>query len=263
MTKTLKKTHTADPKIVLKGVHKSFGSKAVLKGIDIVVNRGESLVVLGGSGTGKSVMLKCILGLIEADRGSILIDNVEQVHARNRVRELTMQKISMLFQGSALFDSLPIWENVGFRLLQQSSMTKKRVMDIVVQKLEAVGLAAAAANLYPAELSGGMQRRVALARAIATNPEIIFFDEPTTGLDPIMSAVINELISNSVKKLGATAITITHDIKSARVIADRVALIHQGHILWHDDVAKLDKSGNKSVDQFINGRLEGPLTPKN
>lgn len=261
MTKS--KNNTLKPKIILKHVHKSFGSKAVLRGIDLVVNQGESLVVLGGSGTGKSVMIKCILGLIEADRGSILINNIEQVHAATKIHELTMQKISMLFQGSALFDSLQIWENVGFRLLQQKAMTKKRVMDTVIEKLEAVGLTSSSAYLYPAELSGGMQRRVALARAIATNPEIIFFDEPTTGLDPIMSTVINQLINSCVRNLGATAITITHDINSARIIADKVALIHEGRIIWHDEARKLDKSNNKYVDQFINGRLEGPLTLKN
>lgn len=261
--KTNTKKAKAHPKIILKNVHKRFGDKVVLKGINLKVNQGESLVVLGGSGTGKSVMLKCILGLLEPNQGSILIDDVEQVNARTRVREKSLQKISMLFQGSALFDSLPIWENVGFRLRQQPDITKKKLLDIVVEKLESVGLGASALNLYPAELSGGMQRRVALARAIATNPEIIFFDEPTTGLDPIMSAVINKLICDCVKKLGATTITITHDINSARTIADHVALIHQGKILWHDEVKKIDKSGNEAVDQFIHGRLNGPLTPKN
>ncbi len=249
-------------KISLKNVCKSFGDKHVLNGVTLDVHQGESLVVLGGSGTGKSVMLKCIVNLLQVDTGSIKINGVEQVGASVSIQEATLQKISMLFQGSALFDSLQIWENVGFRLRQNTTLSPKKLMDIVVEKLEAVGLSAKELHLYPAELSGGMQRRVALARAIATDPDIIFFDEPTTGLDPIMSAVINQLIHECVKKLGATAITITHDIASARRISDSIALIHQGKILWHDATKKLDTSGNNAVDQFINGRLEGPLTPK-
>lgn len=248
--------------IILKDVKKSFGSKVVLRGTSLSVNRGESLVVIGGSGTGKSVMLKCILGLIRADSGSIIVDGDEMVGASARTRDRVISKISMLFQGSALFDSLTIADNVSFRLRQDKTLSEKQIMDLVMEKLAAVGLEERTASLYPAELSGGMLRRAALARAVITNPDIIFFDEPTTGLDPIMSAVINELIKKCVKDLGATAVTITHDLASARHIADRVALIHEGKILWHDDIKKLDKSNNPAVEQFVNGRLDGPLTPK-
>ncbi|USO01011.1 MAG: ATP-binding cassette domain-containing protein [Alphaproteobacteria bacterium] len=253
---------TDNKHIVLKGVHKAFGSNIVLNGVNLTVNRGESLVVLGGSGTGKSVMLKCILGLLGADSGSICVSGHEMVGASTSLQERVISCMSMLFQGSALFDSLTIADNISFRLRQQKDLTERQIHEKVMEKLAAVGLAARVASLYPAELSGGMLRRAALARAIITNPEIVFFDEPTTGLDPIMSAVINDLISTSVKELGATAVTITHDLASARKIADRVALIHQGKILWHDDVKNLDTSKNPAVEQFVNGRLEGPLTPK-
>ncbi len=248
--------------IVLKDVKKAFGSKIVLRGTNLSVNRGESLVVIGGSGTGKSVMLKCILGLVPADSGSIIVDGDEMVGASLRCQDRVISKVSMLFQGSALFDSLTIAQNVSFRLRQQKELSDKIITDKVMEKLAAVGLEERTADLYPAELSGGMLRRAALARAIITKPEIIFFDEPTTGLDPIMSAVINDLIKKCVTELGATAVTITHDLASAKHIANRVALIHEGKILWHDDISKLYKSNHPAVEQFVNGRLEGPLTPK-
>jgi phospholipid/cholesterol/gamma-HCH transport system ATP-binding protein len=247
-------------KLRLCGVKKSFGSNQVLRGADLSIPQGKSLVIIGGSGTGKSVMLKCVLGLIAPDEGSILIDGQEIVGLNARERDRTMRKFGMLFQGGALFDSMRIWENIAFGLIQGRGMDPKDAKEIAIEKILAVGLRAEVAELYPAELSGGMQKRVGLARAIATNPEIIFFDEPTTGLDPIMADVINDMIVSSVKDLGATALSITHDMASARKIADYVAMIYQGKIIWQGPVEDLDHSGNEYVDQFIHGRAHGPMT---
>lgn len=247
-------------KIELKNVYKSFGDNHVLNGVDLAVEPGKSLVIIGGSGTGKSVTLKCILGLIEADKGSILIDGQETLHLGPRERAKVMRKFGMLFQGGALFDSLRVWENVAFGLIHGRRMGRRAAKEIAMEKIEAVGLKPEVGQRYPAEISGGMQKRVSLARAVATSPEIIFFDEPTTGLDPIMSDVINNLIVKSVKQLGATALSITHDLASARKIADHVAMIHQGKIIWHGKVEELDNSGNEYVEQFIHGRAEGPIT---
>lgn len=247
------------PKIALKSVYKHFGPKTVLNGIDLEVGRGESLVVIGGSGTGKSVMLKCILGLLNADAGSIRVDGEETTKLRTRDREKLLHKFGMLFQGGALFDSLKVWENVAFGLMQGEHMPRLQAKEIAIAKLGAVGLSPEVAELAPSELSGGMQKRVGLARAIADEPEIIFFDEPTTGLDPIMADVINELIVQCVKDLGATAVTITHDMASARKIADRIAMIHQGRIIWTGPAKDIDHSGNAFVDQFVHGRADGPI----
>ncbi|MGB8274392.1 MAG: ATP-binding cassette domain-containing protein [Alphaproteobacteria bacterium] len=247
------------PKISIRDLHKSFGPKQVLTGIDLDVFPRESLVVIGGSGTGKSVLIKCILGVLTPDSGSIKIDGEEVVGMPRHERERVLQKFGMLFQGSALFDSLPVWENVAFGLIQGRGMDRTKAKAIALEKLAAVGLTADVGELWPAELSGGMLKRVALARAIATQPEIIFFDEPTTGLDPIMGDVINNLIVKSVRELGATALSITHDMASTRKIADRVAMIHGGKIIWHGPVADIDRSSNPYVDQFIHGRAEGPI----
>ena len=249
----------AEDHIVLEGVTKSFGSKHVLNGINIAVPKGHSLVVIGGSGTGKSVMLKCVLGLLHPDRGSIRIGGENIVGLKGKARDACLSRFGMLFQGGALFDSLPVWENVAFGLIQGRNMARTEAKDIAVEKLGQVGLGEEVAKLYPAELSGGMQKRVALARAIAADPEIIFFDEPTTGLDPIMADVINNLIVDCVERLGATTISITHDLVSARKIADDIAMIHKGEIVWHGPARKIDRSGNPYVDQFINGRAEGPI----
>ncbi len=247
------------PKIALTGVTKRFGPKPVLNGIDLEVGRGQSLVVIGGSGTGKSVMLKCILGLLHPDSGSIRVDGQETTALGPRDREKLLHKFGMLFQGAALFDSLTVWENVAFGLIQGEKMPRARAKEIAIAKLGAVGLTPDVAELSPSELSGGMQKRVALARAIAPRPEIIFFDEPTTGLDPIMADVINELIVQCVKDLGATAVTITHDMASARKIADRIAMIYQGRIIWTGHAGDIDHSGNDHVDQFVHGRADGPI----
>jgi phospholipid/cholesterol/gamma-HCH transport system ATP-binding protein len=247
------------PKIAVRGLKKSFGPKRVLDGVDIDCGAGESLVIIGGSGTGKSVFVKCILGLLRPDAGSIRIDGEETVGLGRAARERLMRKFGMLFQGSALFDSLPVWENVAFGLIQGRGMERTRARDIAMEKLAAVGLGAEVGELRPAELSGGMQKRVALARAIAAEPEIIFFDEPTTGLDPIMADVINHLIVKCVRGLGATAISITHDMTSVRKIADRVAMLHKGRIIWQGPTAEIDASDNPFVDQFVHGRAEGPI----
>lgn len=250
---------TAQPKLQLSGVKKSFGSNHVLRGIDLSIEQGKSLVVIGGSGTGKSVMIKSVLGIVHPDSGSIKVDGAETTGLKGKERDALMRKFGMLFQGGALFDSLPVWENVAFGLIQGKGMNRKDARDIAVEKLRAVGLPSRTADLLPAELSGGMQKRVGLARAIATNPEIIFFDEPTTGLDPIMADVINDLIVETSKGLGATTLSITHDMASARKIADDIAMIYKGEIIWQGKAADIDQSGNEFVDQFIKGSAEGPI----
>ena len=250
---------SSDLKIKVRGLCKSFGRKVVLKDLDLDVPKGESLVVIGGSGTGKSVLIKCIIGLMKPDKGSIEIDGHEVTRMSSGDREEIMHKFGMLFQGGALFDSIPVWENVAFGLIAGRGFNRAEAKDIALRKLAAVGLGPEVAQLFPAELSGGMQKRVSLARAIATEPEIIFFDEPTTGLDPIMSQVINELIKKCVDDLGATALSITHDMHSLRVIGDGAAMIYDGRIIWTGPVAQIDRSGDPRVEQFINGRAEGPI----
>lgn len=243
--------------ITLSQVTKSFDSNHVLRGVDLHVPRGESMVIIGGSGTGKSICIKCILGLIQPDSGKITVDGQNVNRAE---RDAFLARFGMLFQGGALFDSMPIWQNVAFRLLRGSlQRPKAEAREIAVEKLRRVGLSSDVADLYPSELSGGMQKRVGLARAIAAEPEIIFFDEPTTGLDPIMSGVINELIREIVVEMGATAITITHDMSSVRAISDKVAMLHNGVIQWTGAVSDLDNSGDPYVDQFISGSAVGPI----
>ncbi|MGA0542803.1 ABC transporter ATP-binding protein [Neotabrizicola sp. VNH66] len=243
--------------IQLSGVHKAFGANRVLNGVDLTIGRGESMVIIGGSGTGKSVTLKCILGLVRPDAGTITLDGQDVTRAD---RDAFLARFGMLFQGAALFDSLRVWENVAFRLLRGSlKRPKDEARAIAIEKLRRVGLGPQVADLFPAELSGGMQKRVGLARAIAANPEIIFFDEPTTGLDPIMAGVINDLIREIVTEMGATAMTITHDMTSVRAIADRVAMLHGGIVRWTGSVAEMDSTADPYVQQFIHGRAEGPI----
>lgn len=251
---------TIPVKIKLQDVGKSFGSKTVLNGVDLSVLQGESMVIIGGSGTGKSVMLKCILGLMKPDTGAVFIDGIDVSTLDSKARQNLMKKFGMLFQGGALFDSMKVWENIAFGLIQGQQMNRDDAHKIAMEKLRQVGLTPQTGDLFPAEISGGMQKRVSLARAIATSPEIIFFDEPTTGLDPIMADVINDLIVDCVKDLGATAVTITHDMTSARKIADKIAMIHEGQIIWTGDVQTLDTSNNDYVEQFIHGCADGPIT---
>jgi len=249
----------SDAKIKISGLKKAFGKKVVLDGVNLDIHKGESLVVIGGSGTGKSVLIKCIQGLLTPEQGSILVDEKEVVGISQQEKEKLHSKMGMLFQGGALFDSLTVWENVAFGLLENKKMNRKNAKNEAIRVLRQVGLAPDVADLAPSELSGGMQKRVGLARAIATRPEIIFFDEPTTGLDPIMSDVINDLIIESVKGLGATALTITHDMASARKIADRIAMLYKGKIIWQGTVKEMDKTDNPYVCQFINGCSQGPI----
>lgn len=245
------------PKIALKDVKKSFGDKHILAGVSLDIMAGESMVIIGGSGTGKSVLLKSILGIMTHDSGEILIDGQP---AASSSRDAFLARFGMLFQGGALFDSLPVWHNVAFRLRQgRDRLSKSDARELAIEKLRRVGLKPDVADQFPAELSGGMQKRVGLARAIAAEPEIIFFDEPTTGLDPIMSGVINELIREIVVEMGATAMTITHDMSSVRAIADQVAMIHNGVVQWSGPVGDIDQSGDPYLDQFINARADGPI----
>ncbi len=247
-----------DPKIRLVGVHKSFGAKQVLAGLDLTVGEGESVAVIGASGVGKSVMLKCLLGIMRPDAGAIWVGGREVLAMSASERERINQNIGMLFQGAALFDSLPVWENVAFGLLT-AEMAREQAREVALAKLAQVGLGPEIADLAPAALSGGMKKRVGLARAIAADPAIILFDEPTTGLDPIMAGVINDLIVSCVREVGATALTITHDMVSARIVADRIAMIHDGRIIWAGPTSEIDDTDNPYVDQFINGRTEGPI----
>ena len=243
--------------IRFENVHKAFGTNQVLRGVNLHIPKGESMVIIGGSGTGKSVALKSVLGLVKPDSGTILVDGKD---AGKGDHDAFLSRFGMLFQGGALFDSLPVWQNVAFRLMRGSlKRPAEEARAIAVEKLRRVGLKEEVADRFPAELSGGMQKRVGLARAIAAEPEIIFFDEPTTGLDPIMSGVINDLIREIVVEMGATAMTITHDMSSVRAIADKVAMLHDGVIQWTGPVGDLDNSGDPYVAQFISGSAEGPI----
>jgi phospholipid/cholesterol/gamma-HCH transport system ATP-binding protein len=248
------------PKLAWKGVDKRFDGPPVLAGLDLDVAPGRSLVIIGGSGQGKSVAMKIALGLMDADAGQILLDGEDIVALPASARRRLGARFGVLFQGGALFDSLTVWENVAFRLLNADGVSRGAARARAVEALERVRLSAAVGELYPAELSGGMRKRVALARAVAATPEIVFFDEPTTGLDPITAAAINQLIVEQVRRLGCTAISITHDLSSARTIGDEIALLHGGRIVWRGAPADLDSTTDERVRQFVDGRAEGPLT---
>ena len=247
------------PKIRLKDVYKSFGTKRVLAGVNLDIAKGESVVVIGGSGTGKSVLIKCIIGILLADSGIIEVDGQDVTQVEANARDAVNRKFGMLFQGAALFDSLPVWENVAFGLMQRERMSRAQAKERAVETLAKVGLNADVGDLSPSELSGGMQKRVGLARAIAGEPEIVFFDEPTTGLDPIMADVINDLIISCVKQQGITALSITHDMHSARKIGDRITMLYEGKLIWDGAAKDVDVSGNPFVEQFVHGNAEGPI----
>jgi phospholipid/cholesterol/gamma-HCH transport system ATP-binding protein len=249
------------PLLKLEGVEKAFGAKQVLRGLDLEVARGQSLVVIGGSGSGKSVMLKNALGLMTPDKGRIFFDGEDVTNATGRARETMRARIGMLFQSGALFDSLTVWENVAFRLINTEGMKRRDANERAIETLKKVRLGSDVAGLYPAEISGGMQKRVSLARSIISEPDLIFFDEPTTGLDPITADAINDLIVEMVRGLGAAAVSITHDMASARKIADEIAMLFEGRIIWRGKAADVMNSGNPYVDQFVNGRAEGPIQP--
>jgi phospholipid/cholesterol/gamma-HCH transport system ATP-binding protein len=248
------------PKLELRGVKKSFAGKMVLDGVDIAVERGRSLVIIGGSGEGKSVTLKIAIGLMRPDAGTVLVDGRDVTRLSGAGQRRLATEFGMLFQGAALFDSLSVWENVAFRLLNADRVGRPEARNRALAALGRVGLDPGVADLYPGELSGGMQKRVGLARAVAAEPAILFFDEPTTGLDPINADVINNLIVEQVRRLGCTAISITHDLVSARKIGDEIAMLHGGRIIWRGPTAAIDDSGDPYVDQFIHGRAAGPIT---
>ena len=250
------------PLLQLVNVEKSFGRNHVLRGVDIDVAPGQSLVILGGSGSGKSVMLKNALGLMTPDSGKIYFDGEDVTHDQGKARDAMRARIGMLFQSGALFDSLTIWENVSFRLINSDKMKRREARERAIETLKLVRLGPDVADLRPAELSGGMQKRVGLARAIVSKPDLIFFDEPTTGLDPITADAINDLIVEQTKALGAVAISITHDMASARKIADEIAMLYEGKIIWRGPAASVDNSGNDYVDQFVHGRAHGPIQPR-
>jgi phospholipid/cholesterol/gamma-HCH transport system ATP-binding protein len=249
------------PLLKLDGVEKSFGAKQVLRGVSLDVARGQSLVVIGGSGSGKSVMLKNALGLMTPDKGQIFFDGEDVTNATGKEREAMRARIGMLFQSGALFDSLTVWENVAFRLINSEGLSRRDAKERAIETLKKVRLGADVAGLYPAEISGGMQKRVSLARSIISEPDLIFFDEPTTGLDPITADAINDLIVEMVRGLGAAAVSITHDMASARKIADEIAMLFEGKIIWRGPAADVMHSGNEYVDQFVHGRADGPIQP--
>ena len=253
--------YPAQPKLELRNVSKQFEGRTVLDGVSLDVPVGRSLVIIGGSGQGKSVTLKIAIGLLQPDSGDVLVDGVPVCAAKKRGGgESHMSKFGLLFQGAALFDSLPVWVNVAFRLINADRVPRREARARACEALDKVGLPGHVADLFPNEISGGMQKRVGLARAVVSHPEILFFDEPTTGLDPINADIINDLIVEQVRRLGATAVSITHDMASARKIADEIAMLHQGRIIWRGPASKIDDSGNAYVDQFINGRADGPIT---
>ncbi|MEO6379338.1 MAG: ATP-binding cassette domain-containing protein [Caulobacteraceae bacterium] len=250
----------APPKLELRGLVKQFEGREVLGGVDVAVAPGRSLVIIGGSGQGKSVTIKIAAGLMQPDTGQVLYDGEDMTRISRHGRQALAKRYGMLFQGAALFDSLKVWHNVAFRLINADGVPRREARDRAVEALQRVGLSADVASLYPSEISGGMQKRVGLARAVVAHPEILFFDEPTTGLDPINADVINNLIVEQVKRLGCTAVSITHDMASARKIGDEIAMLHAGQIVWRGPASEIDHSGNPYIDQFINGRADGPIT---
>ncbi|MBT3549981.1 MAG: ATP-binding cassette domain-containing protein [Rhodospirillaceae bacterium] len=247
-----------ETKILMKGVRKAFGPKVILDDFNLDIKTGESMVVIGGSGVGKSVMLKCLLGVLTPESGAITIDGDNVVGIGTSERDRVNAKLGMLFQGAALFDSQTVWENVAFGLTARK-VPREEAREIAMQKIAMVGLKPEIAETFPSELSGGMKKRVGLARAIAADPEIIFFDEPTTGLDPLMGDIINDLIVHCVEETGATTLTITHDMLSARKIGDRISMIYGGKIIWAGPTGDIDDCDNEYVQQFINGRTDGPI----
>jgi phospholipid/cholesterol/gamma-HCH transport system ATP-binding protein len=247
------------PKLQLVGLKKKLRGRQVLDGVDIDVAPGKSLVIIGGSGVGKSVTLKCALGLMTPDAGQVLVDGADVTRMPAEIRARVMRKFGMLFQGGALFDSLTVWENIAFRLIYANRVSRKEARERAIDTMRKVRLTPEFADVRPIELSGGMQKRAGLARAIIAKPDILFFDEPTTGLDPITADAINDLIVEQCKELGCAAVSITHDMASARKIADEIAMLYAGKIVWRGPASAIDASGNAMVDQFVHGRADGPI----
>jgi phospholipid/cholesterol/gamma-HCH transport system ATP-binding protein len=247
------------PKLQLVGLRKKLRGRQVLDGVDLDVAPGKSLVIIGGSGVGKSVTLKCALGIMKPDSGEVRVDGVDVTKLKRREREAVNGKFGMLFQGGALFDSLTVWENIAFRLIYADGVDRDDARGRALNVMRKVRLAPEFADVRPVELSGGMQKRAGLARAIIAKPDILFFDEPTTGLDPITADAINDLIVEQVKDLGCAAVSITHDMASARKIADEIAMLYAGKIVWRGPASAIDDSGNAMVDQFVAGRADGPI----
>ncbi len=247
------------PFVQIAGLTKSFGAKHVLRGVDLSVSEGESLVLIGTSGSGKTLLLKCILGLIPVDKGQVLVNGEDTVRFRGAQRDAFIARTGMLFQRSGLFDSLSTWENIGFRALQAHDADREQIKSAAIDKLVMVGLDPHVADLSPSELSGGMQKRVGIARAIFGDPELLLLDEPTAGLDPIMSNVINDLILDLVRQIGCTAISIDSDMAGAERLGDKVAMLYDGKIIWHGDADTMMGSGNDYVDQFVHSRADGPI----
>lgn len=248
-----------DGLIRLEGVQKSFGRNRVLRGVDLDVKTGETLTIIGGSGTGKSVILKHMVGLLKPDAGKVFVDDVEISKQTDEELFASQQKFGFLFQSAALFDSLTVAENIlfGVKNLRPERMSRQR--ELVEKTLSLVGLKPEVADLKPAELSGGMKKRVGLARAIAYEPQYILYDEPTTGLDPIMSDVINDLILGLQQKLKVTSIVVTHDMKSAYKISTRIAMLYEGKIVAVGAPDEIQKTDNPLVKQFITGSSQGPI----
>ena len=250
---------TDRPFLEISGLRKGFAGNQVLRGVDLAVAAGESLVLIGTSGSGKTLLLKCALGLIAPDAGKVVMGGEDTVKLRGKRRDAFVARTGMLFQRSGLFDSLTVWENIAFRLLQDGGASREAARDLAIDKLVTVGLDQDVADLSPAELSGGMQKRVGIARAIFGDPELLLLDEPTAGLDPIMSNVINDLILDLVRQLGCTAISIDSDMAGAQRLGDRVAMLHDGRIIWDGPAEQMFESGNDYVDQFVHSRADGPI----
>ena len=244
--------------IRLEGIHKAFGTKKVLNGVDLSVEKGEIMVIIGGSGSGKSVLIKHVIGLLFPDQGRVSVGGIDLASQSADELNDIRKRFGMLFQGAALFDSMPVWKNVGFALTYHTDFSEKKIKEVAEEKLAMVGLTDVL-DLMPSELSGGMRKRVGLARAIAMDPEILLYDEPTTGLDPIMSDVINRLVRTLQKQLGVTSLVITHDMVSAYHMADRIAMLYEGKIIETDTPTAIKGSKNAIVHQFVTGSSEGPI----
>lgn len=239
-------------------LHKSFGQNKVLQGVNLEIEKGETLVIIGQSGSGKSVLIKHMIGIVKPDEGEIFVDGIEVTSLKEEQLHKVSRKFGMLFQAAALFDSLTVAQNVSFGLERYTDFSKERIQELVEESLDKVGLRGVE-DLMPYELSGGMKKRVGLARAIAYQPEIILYDEPSTGIDPIRADAINDLINMMKKELEVTSVVITHDVVSAYKVADRIAMLYGGKIMETGSPEDIRNSKNPVVQQFIHGRAEGPI----